>query len=106
MEKMIFEVTEREALLLITALGTYKCRNQQRRKRTKKTRIPRLISYIADYVTAGETEIADKMRRKLEYVRRQNERRGELTDEIECLSVRLKNASGLGGDEKVLGNLE
>ena len=64
------------------------------------------VSYIADYVTAGETEIADKMRRKLEMVRRQNERRGELYSEIECLLVRLKNASGLGGDEKVLENLE
>lgn len=50
-------------------------------------------------------EIADKMRRKLELVRRQNERRGELTDEIERLSVRLKNVSGLS-DEKVLENLE
>ena len=105
MEKVIFEVSEREALLLISALGTYKCRNQQRRRWTKKTRIPRLISKIADYVTAGETEIADKMRRKLELVRRQNERRGELTDEIERLSVWLKNVSGLS-DEKVLENLE
>lgn len=105
MEIMQIKITERDALLLISALGTYKCRNQQRRKWKKKTRIPRLISHIADYVTAGETEIADKMRRKLEMVRRQNERRGELTDEIERLSVRLKNVSGLS-DEKVLENLE
>ena len=105
MEVMQIKITERDALLLVAALGTYKCRNQQRRKWTKKTRIPRLISHIADYVTAGETEIADKMRRKLEMVRRQNERRGELTDEIERLSVWLKNVSGLS-DEKVLENLE
>lgn len=105
MEVMQIKITERDALLLISALGTYKCRNQQHRKWTKKTRIPRLVSHIADYVTAGETEIADKMRRKLELVRRQNELRSELTDEIERLSVLLKNVSGLS-DEKVLENLE
>ena len=101
---MTIEVNEREALLLISALGTFQNRVGQKAKWCERKRMTTLRSRLADCITIGDDTEAAGIRKAMNNVCREAERRIALGLEISQLRERIKEKSGIT-DEK-LGDVD
>jgi hypothetical protein len=97
---MEFKVNEREALLIVTALGTYQNRVGQHTSWDQRKRLTTLRSRLADCVTIGDDDEASGVRRALSKTKRRIERGINLGLEISTLRERVKAETGIT-DEKV-----
>ena len=97
---MELKVNEREALLIVTALGTYQNRVGQHTSWDQRKRLTTLRSRLADCVTIGDDDEAAGVRRALSKTKRRIERGINLGLEISTLRERVKAETGIT-DEKV-----
>ena len=97
---MELQVNEREALLIVTALGTYQNRVGQHTSWDQRKRQPTLRARLADCVTIGDDEEAKAVRKALAKTKRRIERGMNLGLEISKLRERVKADTGIT-DEKV-----
>jgi hypothetical protein len=97
---MELQVNEREALLIVTALGTYQNRVGQHTSWDQRKRQPTLRARLADCVTIGDDEEAKAVRKALAKTKRRIERGMNLGLEISALRERVKAETGIN-DEKV-----
>lgn len=97
---MELQVNEREALLIVTALGTYQNRVGQHTSWDQRKRLKILRGRLADCVTIGDDEEAKAVRKALTKTKRRIERGINLGLEISVLRERLKADSGIT-DEKI-----
>ena len=97
---MEFKVNEREALLIVTALGTMQNRVGQHTSWDIRKRQPVLRVRLADCVTIGDDDEAKQVRKALIKAKRRIERGINLGLEISTLRERLKAEAGIT-DEKL-----
>ena len=97
---MELKVNEREALLIVTALGTYQNRVGQHTSWDQRKRQPTLRARLADCVTIGDEDEAKAVRKALTKTKRRIERGIALGEEISTLRERVKADTGIT-DEKV-----
>lgn len=95
------QLNEREALLIVAALGVYQNRVGQKASWKKRKRMNTLRSRLADAITICDEEEVKELRKALQKTQRSIERRTELGIEISTLRERVKAESGIT-DEKVL----
>jgi hypothetical protein len=100
LKDMELQVNEREALLIVTALGTYQNRVGQHTSWDQRKRQPTLRARLADCVTIGDDEEAKAVRKALAKTKRRIERGMNLGLEISALRERVKAETGIT-DEKV-----
>ena len=100
---MELQVNEREALLIVTALGVWQNRVGQHTSWDERKRLPTLRARLADCVTIGDDEEAKAVRRAITKTKRRIERGINLGLEISALRERLKADTGIT-DEKVNPN--
>ena len=100
LKDMELQVNEREALLIVTALGTYQNRVGQHTSWDQRKRLTTLRSRLADCVTIGDDDEAAGVRRALSKTKRRIERGINLGLEISALRERVKAETGIT-DEKV-----
>ena len=100
LKDMELQVNEREALLIVTALGTYQNRVGQHTSWDQRKRQPTLRARLADCVTIGDDEEAKAVRKALAKTKRRIERGMNLGLEISTLRERVKAETGIT-DEKV-----
>ena len=93
-------MNEREALLIVTALGTYQNRVGQHTSWDQRKRLTTLRGRLADCVTIGDDDEAAGVRRALSKTKRRIERGINLGLEISTLRERVKAETGIT-DEKV-----
>lgn len=93
-------MNEREALLIVTALGTYQNRVGQHTGWDQRKRQPRLRGRLADSMVIGDEEEARALRKALANTKRRIERGVNLGLEISTLRERVKAETGIT-DEKV-----
>lgn len=98
---MRIQLNEREALLIVAALGVYQNRVGQKASWKKRKRMNTLRSRLADAITICDEEEVKELRKALQKTQRSIERRTELGIEISTLRERVKAESGIT-DEKVL----
>ena len=96
-------MNEREALLIVTALGVWQNRVGQHTSWDERKRLPTLRARFADCVTIGDDEEAKAVRRAITKTKRRIERGINLGLEISALRERLKADTGIT-DEKVNPN--
>ena len=92
---MELQVNEREALLIVTALGVYQNRVGQHASWGQRKRLPILRARLADCVTIGDDEEAEAVRKELTKAQRYIERRIALGEEVSRLRERLKADTGI-----------
>ena len=97
---MELQVNEREALLIVTALGTYQNRVGQHTSWDQRKRQPTLRARLADCVTIGDDEEAKAVRKAMAKTKRRIKRGIALGEEISALRERVKAETGIT-DEKV-----
>jgi hypothetical protein len=97
---MELQVNEREALLIVTALGVYQNRVGQHASWDQRKRLATLRGRLADCVTIGDDEEAKAVRKVLAKTKRRIERGMNLGLEISALRERVKAETGIT-DEKV-----
>jgi hypothetical protein len=97
---MEFKVNEREALLIVTALGTMQNRVGQHTSWDIRKRQPVLRARLADCVTIGDDDESKQVRKALTKAKRRIERGINLGLEISTLRERLKAEAGIT-DEKL-----
>ena len=96
---MELQVNEREALLIVTALGVYQNRVGQHASWGQRKRLPTLRARLADCVTIGDDEEAKAVRKELTKAQRYIERRIALGEEVSWLRERLKADAGIMGEK-------
>lgn len=92
---MNVQVNEREALLIVTALGVYQNRVGQHTNWKQRKRMPTLRARLADCVTVGDDDEAKVVRKEMEYTKKSIETRTNLGKEISELRERLKADTGV-----------
>ena len=92
---MNVQVNEREALLIVTALGVYQNRVGQHTSWKQRKRMPTLRARLADCVTVGDDDEAKVVRKEMEYTKKSIETRTNLGKEISTLRERLKADTGV-----------
>ena len=97
---MELQVNEREALLIVTTLGTYQNRVGQHTSWDQRKRLTTLRGRLADCVAIGDDEEAKAVRKALAKTKRRIERDMNLGLEISALRERVKEETGIT-DEKV-----
>ena len=97
---MELQVNEREALLIVTALGTYQNRVGQHTSWDQRKRLGTLRGRLADCVIIGDEDEAKGIHKALAKTHRRIERGIALGEEISALRERLKADTGIT-DEKV-----
>jgi hypothetical protein len=97
---MELQVNEREALLIVTALGVYQNRVGQHASWNQRKRLVTLRGRLADCVTIGDDDEAKQVRKALTKAKRRIERGINLGLEISTLRERLKAEAGIT-DEKL-----
>lgn len=97
---MELQVNEREALLIVTALGTYQNRVGQHTSWDQRKRLTTLRGRLADCVIIGDQEEAKGIHKALAKTHRRIERGIALGKEISTLRERVKDLAGIT-DEKV-----
>jgi hypothetical protein len=100
LKDMELQVNEREAMLIVTALGTYQNRVGQHTSWDQRKRQPTLRARLADCVTIVDDEEAKAVRKALAKTKRRIERGINLGLEISALRERVKAETGIT-DEKV-----
>ena len=97
---MELKVNEREALLIVTALGTYQNRVGQHTSWEQKKRQRTLRARLADCMTIGDDEEAKAVRKALTNTKRRIERGINLGLEVSNPRKRIKDETGIT-DEQV-----
>lgn len=97
---MELQVNEREALLIVTALGTFQNRVGQHTSWDQRKRLTTLRSRLADCVVIGDEEEAKGIHKALTKTKRRIERGIALGEQISALRERVKADTGIT-DEKV-----
>jgi len=97
---MELQVNEREALLIVTALGTYQNRVGQHTSWDQRKRLTTLRGRLADCVIIGDEDEAKGIHKALAKTHRRIERGINLGLEISALRERVKAETGIT-DEKV-----
>lgn len=92
-------LNEREALLIVSALGTYQNRIGQKASWGGRKQVPRLRSFLADTITIGDEQEQKKLRKVIDCTQRRIERYITLGREVSELRLRIKEATGIT-DEK------
>ena len=100
---MEFKVNEREALLIVKALGTYQNRVGQHARWNERNRQRTLRERLANCVIIGDEEEAKEVRNAMANTKRRIERCINLGLEISTLRERLKADANIT-DEKVSQN--
>lgn len=100
LKDMELQVNEREALLIVTALGMCQNRVGQHTSWDQRKRMATLRGRLADCVTIGDDEESKAVRKALANTKRRIERGIALGKEISALRERLKAETGIT-DEKV-----
>ena len=98
---MELQVNEREALLIVTALGVYQNRIGQNSSWLQRKRLPTLRSRLADAITINDEAEANTLRHILCKTARRIEVRINLGREISNLRERIKLITDIT-DEKVI----
>lgn len=98
---MRIEMNEREALLIVTALGVYQNRVGQRTRWDQRKRMATLRQRLANCMIIGEEEEAEDVRKAIANTKRRIERGMNLGLEISALRERAKAETGIT-DEKVI----
>lgn len=93
-------MNEREALLIVTALGTYQNRVGQHTSWDQRKRLTTLRGRLADCVAIGDDEEAKAVRKALAKTKRRIERGINIGLEVSTLRERLKADAGIT-DEKI-----
>jgi hypothetical protein len=96
---MELQVNEREALLIVTALGVYQNRVGQHTSWDERKRQPTLRARLADCVTIGDDEEAKAVRKALTKTKRRIERGINLGFEVSTLRERVKAETGITDQE-------
>ena len=97
---MELQVNEREALLIVTALGTYQNRVGQHTSWDQRKRLATLRGRLADCVIIGDEEEAKGIHKALAKTHRRIYHGIDLGKEISALRERVKAETGIT-DEKV-----
>ena len=97
---MNINVNEREALLIVSALGTYQNRVGQHASWEQHKRTARLRARLADCITIGDEEEAKILQRALTNAKKRIEKRIAMGEEINTLKERVKAETGLT-DERI-----
>ena len=97
---MNINVNEREALLIVSALGTYQNRVGQHASWEQRKRTARLRARLADCITIGDEEEAKILQRALTNAKKRIEKRIAMGEEINTLKERVKAETGLT-DERI-----
>lgn len=92
---MKIEVSEREALLIVTALGTYQNRIGQHTSWDERKRMRTIRARLAAAVTIGDTEETKALRHAMSNTRRRIERGIALGLEVSTLRERIKTDTGI-----------
>ena len=100
---MQLQVNEREALLIVTALGMYQNRVGQHASWYQRKQQPALRARLADCVIIGDEDEAKVIQKALAKTQRRIERGISLGLETSALRERLKADTGIT-DEKVNSN--
>jgi hypothetical protein len=96
---MELQVNEREALLIVTALGVYQNRVGQHASWDQRKRLVTLRGRLADCVTIGDDEEAKAVRKALAKTKRRIERGINLGLEVSTLRERVKAETGITDQE-------
>ena len=94
------KVNEREALLIVTALGTYQNRVGQHTSWDERKRMRTLRARLADAVVINDAEESGQLLRAMSKTKRRIQRGIALGLEISTLRERVKAETGIT-DEKV-----
>lgn len=97
---MELKVNEREALLIVTALGTYQNRVGQHTSWDQRKRLRSLRARLADAITIADETETKELRKAIKKTKRRIERGINLGLEISTLRERVKAETGIT-DEKV-----
>ena len=92
---MNVQVNEREALLIVTALGVYQNRVGQHTSWKQRKRMPTLRARLADCVTVGDDDEAKAVRKAMDNTKKNIDTRINLGKEISALRERLKSDTGV-----------
>ena len=92
-------MNEREALLIVTALGVYQNRVGQHTSWDQRKRQPTLRARLSDCVTISDDEEAKEVRKALTKTKRRIERGINLGLEISALRERVKAETGITDQE-------
>lgn len=92
---MNVQVNEREALLIVTALGVYQNRVGQHTSWKQRKRMPTLRARLADCVIVGDDDEAKAVRKAMDNTKNGIETRINLGKEISALRERLKTDTGV-----------
>ena len=87
---MKLNVNEREALLIVSALGVFQNRQRQKMSWDIRKRKPVLRSQLADCVLVADFESADKIRKAMKKIQGKVERNNCMIKELNELRMRLK----------------
>ena len=92
---MKIEVNEREALLIVTALGTYQNRIGQHTSWNERKRMRTIRARLADAVTIDDKEEISALRHAMSNTRRRIGRGIALGLEVSTLRERIKTDTGI-----------
>jgi hypothetical protein len=98
---MKLEVNEREALLIVSALGKYQNRVGQKARWFQRKRLTTLRSQLADNIVIGEGDEVKALHRAIHKTNRRAERLISLGLEVSNLRERIKADTGIT-DERVI----
>ena len=92
---MNVQVNEREALLIVTALGVYQNRLGQHTSCLQRKRMLTLRARLAYCVIIGDDDEVKAVRKNMEHTKKSIETRINLCKEISALRERLKSDTGV-----------
>lgn len=95
MKTMTFEFTDEQVLTLVTALGVLKDRIGQKGRWLQRKRLPMLSNKLADYLTLGNEEEAERLRQVIGGAQRDVDSRIKRGEMIADLMNRIKQLSGI-----------
>ena len=98
---MKLEVNEREALLIVSALGKYQNRVGQKARWFQRKRLTTLRSQLADNIVIGEDDEVKALRMVIHKTTRRADRLISLGVEVSTLRERVKADTGIT-DERVI----
>ena len=96
---MTIEINEREALLIVTALGTYQNRVGQHTSWDQCKRMNTVRSRLADAIVISDKEETEKLLRAMSNTKRRIAKGIALGEEICTLRQRLKDETGITNEK-------
>jgi len=93
--ELTLTLSKRDALMLVTALGVLKDRVGQKARWFQRKRLPRLRQQLADCVIIGDENMGGVIRKNLEGVQREVDRRIAFGEEIATKMNELKALAGI-----------